>query len=229
MKFNADYNYMIDVAIIDYKMGNLFSISQACIKSGLNPIITSNPSEILSSDGIILPGVGAFGQAMTNLLDLNLITPIRKFIESDKPFMGICLGFQLLFDFSDEFGKTKGLEIFRGGIKKIPKTSYDNTKRKVPIIGWNRIYSFNKNSSWDNSYLCNVDNNEFMYFVHSYYVDLVDLNILLSYSEHDHFQYCSSIQSGNIFGSQFHPEKSAQQGLSIYKSYFNRLGGKKYG
>ena len=206
----------MDVAIIDYKMSNLFSVQAACENAGLSSIITYDKNEILDAKVAILPGVGAFGEAMKYLSGLKLDDTIFQFVDSGKPFVGICLGLQLLFDCSEEFGNYSGLGLIKGRVKKF-KYNYDNsTKYPVPQIGWNKI---NKtNGSWDDSLLHNNTNGDFMYFVHSYYVEPQMKNIILSSTTYGNTEYCSSIQQNNIFACQFHPEKSGVIGLNIYKN-----------
>ncbi len=210
---------MIKVAIIDYEMGNLFSVEHACRKVGLEPIITSDPNVVEESNAVILPGVGAFGEAMNTLEKLNLINPIKRSIDAVKPFMGICLGFQLLFSESEEFGNHKGLGIFNGIVKKFPFENGSSKKIKVPQIGWNQIYKFDNGNSWENSPLRSIKEGEFMYFVHSFYVDPNDDKIKLTKTFYEGFEYCSSISYGNIFAAQYHPEKSAVEGIKIYKNW----------
>lgn len=216
---------MKKVAIVDYKMGNLFSVNQACISVGLIPTITSDINVIENCDGVILPGVGSFGEAMKNLTDLNLVTTIRNVIADSKPFMGICLGFQLLFTGSDEFGYTKGLDIFNGKVRRFENGFNKNRKIKVPQIGWNQILPYYEDK-WSNSFLRGVKFGEFMYFVHSFYVDTHDAQILLTKTDYEGFEYCSSIQLGNLFASQFHPEKSAIEGIKIYRNFADKIKNK---
>jgi len=206
----------MDVAIIDYKMSNLFNVQAACSRVGLSSIITSNVAQIIDAKVAILPGVGAFGEAMKYLRRSKLDKAIHEFVESGKPLVGICLGLQLLFDCSEEFGNYSGLGLIKGRVKKF-KYNYDNsTKYPVPQIGWNKI---NKtNGSWDDSLLHNNTNGDFMYFVHSYYVEPQMKNIILSSTTYGNTEYCSSIQQNNIFACQFHPEKSGEIGLNIYKT-----------
>ena len=207
---------MKKVAIIDFKVGNIFSVVQACKKVGLLVEVTSDYNTILSSDGVILPGVGAFGDAMLNLEEQNLIKTIKDFVQTGKPFMGVCLGLQLLFTNSEEFGNHKGLDIIKGTVKK-----FDNTKTKVPQIGWNKIYKdFN---TWENSPLEDTINNEYMYFVHSYYVIPSNKNVVLTNTNYSGIEYCSSIKKDNILATQFHPEKSGEKGLEIYKNWSKLL------
>lgn len=207
---------MKKVAIIDFKLGNIYSVVQACNEIGLDVLVTSNYHEIMNSDGVILPGVGAFGDAMNNLQEEGLIDSIKDFISTGKPFMGICLGLQLLFTESDEFGKHKGLDVIKGKVVK-----FDNSKLKVPQIGWNTIY--NKENKWSNTPLEATNQNEFMYFVHSYYVKPNDEEYVLTKTNYSNLEYCSSIKKDNIFATQFHPEKSGKKGLEIYRNWAKQL------
>lgn len=217
------------VSIIDYGMGNLFSVKQACEHAGLKTIITSDKEDILNFDAAILPGVGAFGDAMENLEKMDLIKPILDFINSDKPFMGICLGMQLLMSESEEFGRHKGLDIIKGRVVKFSvKNSFGETE-KVPQVCWNRI---NKplapnGVTWDDSPLAGICNDEFMYFVHSYYCKPANNEIILSITRYADTEYCSSILWKNIFACQFHPERSALQGLKVYKNWSYLIKGKR--
>ena len=186
--------------IIDYGMGNLFSVKLACEKVGLEAVISNKPEDILVAAALILPGVGAFGDAMANLKKLGLIEPIKKCIDSGKPFLGVCLGMQLLMTESEEFGKHKGLDIIKGKVKKFP-AGID----KVPQVGWNQI----------------VPSGEYMYFVHSFYCVPEDKSIVLSQTNYAGLDYCSSLQKKNVFACQFHHEKSGKTGLTIYKNFAN--------
>jgi glutamine amidotransferase len=194
-------------------MCNLFSVSHACSHAGIDAVVTRDPSEILRADGVILPGVGAFGDAMKNLSKLDLIPVIKDAIGSGKPFMGICLGLQLLFCESEEFGAFKGLGIISGTVKQFPK-SFENRKIKVPQVGWNRIFK-----QKEEPVLKNVPDGSFMYFVHSYYVEPTDKSTVLTNTDYEGLRYCSGIQHDNIIAFQFHPEKSAATGLGIYQSW----------
>jgi imidazole glycerol-phosphate synthase subunit HisH len=206
----------MDVAIIDYKMSNLFSVQAACENVGLSSVITSDKNEILDAKIAILPGVGAFGEAMLYLRKSKLDDTINQFIESGKPFIGICLGLQLLFESSEEFGVNKGLGLVKGKVKKFQFHSEKFIKYPVPQIGWNKIKRMG--TSWEDSLLCNNTNDDFMYFVHSYFVEPDDESIILSQTTYGKTEYCSSIQQNNIFACQFHPEKSGEIGLNIYKN-----------
>ena len=217
------------VAIIDFGLGNLFSVKQACKYVGLDAVITNDKEYILNCDAAILPGVGAFGEAMKNLQALDLVDTINKIIREGKPFMGICLGMQLLMSVSFEFGEHYGLDIFRGKVVKFPRV-LNHSKIKTPQVGWNRIYK-NKNSGtqWEHSPLKDLKEGEFMYFVHSFYVVPEDITIGLSTSEYEGVAYCSSLVRKNVFACQFHPERSDQKGLTVYKNFVNSIIDKKTG
>lgn len=206
---------MIEVAIIDYRMGNLHSVKAACEKVGLTAVITSDHSEILDSKAAILPGVGAFGEAIAHIKNSNLDNCIYSFIESGRPFIGICLGLQLLFEKSEEFGNNTGLKIIKGKIKKFNNYKFNNIKYPVPQVGWNKVEQ--ANIPWENTLLSKVNYDDYMYFVHSYYIVPENKNIILSTTKYGNHNFCSAIQKKNIFATQYHPEKSGPAGLKIYE------------
>lgn len=215
------------VAIVDYGLGNLFSINQACEHVGLDSSITSDHDTIRNADAVILPGVGAFGDAMNSLRQDNLVELLLESVKQGKPFMGICLGMQLLFDESSEFGDHKGLGLITGKIKRFPELDENGKKNRVPQIQWNRIYP-NTAEIWDDSPLRNVEDGAYMHFVHSYYAEPEDSSHILSYSEYGGIRYASSVKKDNIIGIQFHPEKSAELGIRIYQSWANFIKNKSY-
>lgn len=204
------------VVVIDYQLGNLFSVKQACDTVEMNFIVSSLKSDVLAADALILPGVGAFQEAMNNLEKLDLIDAIKIKVNSGTPLFGICLGLQLLFTKSEEFGSGNGLNLIPGIIKRFPD-SFDQRKIKVPHITWNQIYEYNY--SWKNTPLRDLKDNEFMYFIHSYYVKPDGENCILTNTNYDGIEFCSSVIKENIFATQFHPEKSADKGISIYKNW----------
>lgn len=208
------------VAIIDYGNSNLFSVEHACRKTGALPLITNLPEEILKADGVILPGVGAFNDAMKNLKSLKLIDPLHEVIKMGKPFMGICLGMQLLFTESEEFGFSQGLNVIEGSIKRFPN-KIKNSKIRVPHISWNQLNKVENN--WVDTPLVDLSNGEFMYFVHSFYVPLNTKATILTETNYSGIRFCSSLIKNNIFACQFHPEKSGEAGLVIYKSWINGI------
>lgn len=209
-------NNLKKVVIIDYQLGNLFSVKQACDTVGINAEISSNREDILNADALILPGVGAFIEAMNNLKKFGLDTAIQNKVNGGTPIFGICLGQQLLFTESEEFGAGKGLDLISGIIKRFPET-FEERKVKVPHIAWNTIFKLNQ--EWDNTALKDLSNNDFMYFIHSYYVNPSDDACILTQTNYDGIEFCSSILKNNIFATQFHPEKSADKGISIYKNW----------
>lgn len=190
---------------------------------GLHPILTSRGSDLLQSDALILPGVGAFGDAMRNLRQLGLVDPIKEFAASGKPFFGICLGMQLLFSKSGEFGECSGLGLLEGEVVRFPAGSVDGRKIKIPQAGWNRIFSPSQAGLWQGTPLENIGQGEFMYFIHSFYAVPARPENILAVSDYEGVRYCCAAIQNNIFAAQFHPEKSAREGLKIYQYWANRI------
>lgn len=210
------------IAIIDYQLGNLFSVNQACLYLGQDACITSDPKVIEAADYAILPGVGAFSESMYNLKKLDLIEPIKDFVASGKPFMGICLGLQLLLTESEEFGTCKGLNLIEGSVKRFEQVTKTGERLKVPQISWNQIYSPVKDG-WIHSPLNCCKNGDYMYFVHSFYAEPTIKDVVLSTTNYGGYTYCSSVLKRNIFACQFHPEKSGQYGVKIYENWINNF------
>ncbi len=197
------------IAIIDYDAGNLKSVEKALIKVGAKPVVTRDAKVIEQADKVILPGVGAFGEAMEKLKSFDLITPIRNVIEAGKPFLGICLGLQLLFEYSEEKEGCKGLSVLKGGIKRIP----DTPGLKVPHMGWNSL------KVTDGAKLFrNLPEDPYVYFVHSYYLQAEDPAIVAATTEYGVTVH-ASVEKDNVFACQFHPEKSGETGLAILKNF----------
>lgn len=209
-----------EVAIIDYRMGNLYSVSRACDRAGLNPVITSDKSVIFNTKAIILPGVGAFGDAIDNLREMDLITPIKEFVDSGKPVFGICLGMQLLMDESFEFGHHEGLGLIPGKVVRVESPMADSGCLKVPQVGWNRLFRVKsgREDIWADSLLNSLPDGFFMYFVHSFYVKPNDSNIELAITQYGDIKFCSALKYRNIFACQGHPERSGPYGLEIYRN-----------
>ena len=205
-----------NIVIIDYKLGNLFSVKQACESVGIETKISSEYKDIRYADALILPGVGAFNEAMLNLKKLNLFNPIKNANENNIPIFGICLGLQLLFEESEEFKSSKGLGILSGNVVKFP-SKQEKTELRIPHIAWNQINISTKLKN--ETPLRNIKEDSFMYFVHSYYVKPNNNNIVLSMTNYENVKYCSSVFHKNIFATQFHPEKSGKVGLKIYKDW----------
>lgn len=211
----------LKITIVDYQLGNLFSVKHACEKMDCIPRISSSPEDILNSDGIILPGVGAFKAAMTNLTGNGLDQALIEYIKLGKPLMGVCLGMQLLFEYSEEFGYCQGLGVIPGMVSKFNIDISQNIK--VPQIAWNTIKSPDNLTTWDDTPLVGVEQNEFMYFVHSFYAKPTNSAHILAKTTYHNTTYCSAVKSGNVFATQFHPEKSGSRGLLIYKNWFNQI------
>ena len=199
------------VAIIDYDAGNIASVEKAVKLLGADVIITRDASEILSADHVILPGVGSFADAMNKLKQYDLIDTIYEVVESGKPFLGICLGLQLLFDSSEEAVGVKGLGILKGEIVKIPE-KYD---LKVPHMGWNSL-EINPKSRL----LKGFEGEPYVYFVHSYYLKAEDEEIVAAKCEYG-VEIHAAVEKDNIYACQFHPEKSSDVGLGILRNFLN--------
>jgi len=197
------------IAIIDYDAGNIKSVEKALQFLGEEVAVTGNPEEILSADRVILPGVGAFGDAMKRLEERGLIPVIRQIADSGKPFLGICLGLQLLFEDSEEAPGVPGLGILKGHIRRIP----NRPGLKIPHIGWNSLKLSNQGRLFEG-----LEEEPYVYFVHSFYLEADDASIVTAsteYGVHIH----ASVESGNVFACQFHPEKSGKTGLGILERF----------
>ena len=209
------------VQIIDYKLGNLFSIQQACHRAGMNPFVSADPEELRHADGIILPGVGAFGNAMDSLRQLSFIEPLKEVVQAGKPLMGICLGMQLLFDESEEFGTHAGLGFLSGKIRKLPGQVENGRRLRVPNVGWNRIHP--AAGVADRPAVSGIPDGSFMYFVHSFYAEPANPADQLLSTQYGRICYCCGAQKDNILGLQFHPEKSGPRGLRLYENWAGAL------
>ena len=211
--------YKNKIVIIDYGLGNLFSVQYACSAVGLESVITADRNIIMRSSGIILPGVGAFGDAMNNLKRLDLINVIKDCVELKKPFLGICLGMQLLFTESEEFGMHKGLDIIKGKVVKFKQTG-EGRAIKIPQVGWNQIYFNKKRFNPGQAHpLKGISDGEYMYFVHSYCVVPDEEDVVCTATEYENIRYCSAVSKDSVFAAQFHPEKSGIEGMKIYKNW----------
>ena len=197
------------IAIIDYDAGNIKSVEKALIFLGEQPVITRDKETLLKADKVILPGVGAFGDAMARLEEYGLIPIINEIVAKGTPFLGICLGLQLLFEESDEAPGVKGLSILEGKIKRIP----DSDGLKVPQIGWNSLHFDNEGSLFKG-----VDEGAYVYFVHSYYLEAKDEKIVTASTEYGVHVH-ASVQKDNVYACQFHPEKSSDVGLKMIKNF----------
>jgi imidazole glycerol-phosphate synthase subunit HisH len=211
---------MKKIAIVDYGLGNLFSIKQALEAVGGNCIFSSKAEDLLNCDGILLPGVGAYADAMSRLKELNLVDVIVKSAQQGKPILGVCLGLQLLFDKSYEFGEHQGLGLIPGEVVKFPN-SYEGIELTVPFIGWNNLHITHDGS--ENSLLTGLKNGTKIYFVHSYYVKPKSQASVLAYCHYQGFAFPACVRYKNTIGIQGHPEKSSKEGLEIYKNWVASL------
>jgi glutamine amidotransferase len=211
-------NAAAKVAIVDYEMGNLFSVMQACRMVGLDAEISANPKTIAAADLVLLPGIGGFPQAIKNLHDKGLFNVLKDVAAAGKPFVGICLGQQLLMESSDEFGYTAGLGLIAGDVVRLPK-AFDSEDRplKVPHVGWCPIMSEAGGAAWADSPLRGLPNGTEFYFVHSFHVRCKDPADVLAVTPFGAGRYCAAVQHGRVFGFQFHPERSGKAGLHIYR------------
>lgn len=197
------------IAIIDYDAGNLKSVEKALLYLGQDVLVTRDREKILSADKVILPGVGNFGDAMEKLKGYGLEEAIRETARQGKPFLGICLGLQLLFERSAEAPGVEGLGILKGEILRIP----DREDLKVPHIGWNSLKLQNQGRLF-----AGLEEEPYVYFVHSYYLKAADPQIVKAVTEYG-VRIDASVESGNVFACQFHPEKSSRTGLKILKNF----------
>ena len=197
------------IAIIDYDAGNIKSVEKALKTLGQDVVITRNPETILAADKVILPGVGAFGDAMGKLHDYGLVDVIHKVVEKKIPFLGICLGLQLMFESSEETPGVEGLGLLKGKVVKIP----DNGELKIPHMGWNSLHFQNHGRLF-----ANLPQDSYVYFVHSYYLQAEDESIVKATTDYSTCIH-ASVEKDNVFACQFHPEKSSDVGLTILKNF----------
>jgi glutamine amidotransferase len=212
------------VAIVDYGVGNLFSVRQACAAAGLQAVVTSDVNDLRRSSCIVLPGIGAFGDAMAALSGLNLIECLRRAPSEGIPLVGICLGMQLLMERSTEFGSFEGLALVPGGVERLTPA---RREMKVPQVGWNGIYRAGDGARcvdpWAASALRGTADGEPMYFVHSYVVKPASPDVVLARSTYAGEEFCSALTAGNVTGFQFHPERSGPAGLRVYQNLATML------
>ena len=197
------------IAIIDYDAGNIKSVEKALKLLGQDVVVTRDAETILNADRVILPGVGAFGDAMGKLHDYGLVEVIHKVVEKKIPFLGICLGLQLMFESSEETPGVEGLGLLKGKVVKIP----DNGELKIPHMGWNSLHFQNHGRLF-----ANLPQDSYVYFVHSYYLQAEDESIVKATTEYSTCIH-ASVEKDNVFACQFHPEKSSEVGLTILKNF----------
>lgn len=207
---------MQNVLVVDYGMGNLKSVQRAFEKVGADVNISNSPDELMDADKVILPGVGSFGRGMKKLEELQLDLALKNFAQTGKPLMGICLGMQLFFETSTEFGNHKGLALLDGDVKEIPRQTPPGQWRRVPNVGWHDVHNFLA-SETDNPNKSEKESS--FYFTHSFSAVPSETKIIDSVMDYNGYKIVASVKSRNIFGVQFHPEKSGQAGLEILAKF----------
>ncbi len=209
------------VAIVDFGMGNLFSVQKALEAVGLDTAITNDPNEVRAARAVVLPGMGAFGDAMEELRAHGLVEPLQELVKNGKAFLGVCLGLQLMLEESLEFGRHEGLAMIEGTVVRFEKPVESGLELKVPQVGWNAIHIPEGASSdhWNGSPLEGLPSGVRGYFVHSYYAKPRDPAVILGASRYGHIEFPAALRKGNLFGCQFHPEKSGPRGLDIYRNF----------
>ncbi len=195
------------IAIVDYGVGNLRSVQKALESVGCEAVITSDPAQLTTASGVVLPGVGAFGDAMANLRRRELLSPLQAYARSDRPLLGICLGMQLLFSASEEHGEHVGLGLIPGRVKRM------RGDFKIPHVGWNQLSLLS-----GHPLLAGVERGAYAYFVHSFYVEPVDAAVTVATTTY-HREIPAVVAHGHIFGMQFHPEKSSYTGLTMLRNF----------
>ena len=203
------------ITIIDYGMANLRSVEKSFARAGGQVTITGDPALIEASDGVVLPGVGAFGEAMRNLTNSGLVPAIERVVARGTPFLGICLGMQLLFDESEELGQYEGLHLLPGRVLRLPNQDAAGNPLVVPHIGWNSLDIRKPSALMDG-----ILDHAHVYFVHSFYCAPSDPTDIVATTEYG-LPFCSVVERGNIYGAQFHPEKSQAVGLRMLRNWLD--------
>ncbi len=222
MSAPAGTNTLARVAVVDYGMGNLFSVARACETVGLAPLVTDDPAAVEAADGIVLPGVGAFGEAMTSLIRLGLASVLQRAVRAGRPLLGICLGMQLLAREGEEFGRYAGLGLVPGHVRKLAPRE----RVKLPHIGWTAIEPVLEGpggTAWRGTLLEDVAPGAPMYFVHSFVFEPDSASVVRAVARYGDTPFCAALESGPVTGCQFHPERSGVTGLSVYRSFARRV------
>ena len=208
------------VAIVDYGMGNLFSVRNACEKAGLLADITSSRADVMAADAVILPGVGAFGDAMQVLRGLDLVSALQEVARTGRPLLGICLGLQMLMAESYEFGHHEGLGIVPGKVIRMESPrAPDGSVLKVPHVCWDRMFRAKTDGDpWRGTLLNGLADGVHMYFVHSFYVVPDDPAVSIATTRYGDLEFCSALRYRNVFACQAHPERSGPEGLKVYRN-----------
>jgi len=207
------------VVVVDYGMGNLKSVQRGLEKVGANVVVSSHAEEISNADRLLLPGVGAFKDGMTELTKQGVVDAIHAFVNMGKPLLGICLGMQMFLDSSEEHVEHEGLGLIEGGVKAIPQFEDEQLQRKIPHIGWTNLITHDGYADWSKTCLSQVKPDDFFYFVHSYMAKPSNREHYLAVSHYEGLEITAAINKENVTGLQFHPEKSGEAGLNVLRSF----------
>lgn len=209
------------VVIVDYGVGNLLSVTRALEVCGADVVVTDDPAVVTRADRLVVPGVGAFADGMAGLHQRGLVNPIQEFATTGRPLLGICLGMQLLFSESEEFGLHEGLNLIAGRVVAIPNQTHGGAWRKTPHIGWNELRPPPGRLGWDDTLLAGLAEGSAVYFVHSFVAEPVDSAVRLADCDHEGFAISAAVQKDRVYGCQFHPEKSGEVGLSVINNFLS--------
>lgn len=211
------------VVVVDYGVGNLLSVTRALEEVGGQPVLSRDPRVIAAADRLVLPGVGAFGDGMTGLCGYGLQDAVRSFAAAGRPFLGICLGMQMMLETSEEFGAHEGLGLIPGHVVRVPSTGLDNRPHRIPHIGWNGLLPAEATGegAWAGTILDGIKPGEAVYFVHSFMAEPTDPGHRLADCDYDGRRLAALVQHGVIYGCQFHPEKSGPVGLRILSNFLS--------
>ena len=207
------------VTVVDYGVGNLKSVTRALEAAGAEVELTQEPSKILAAERLLLPGVGAFGSCMQELKARGLAEPVHRFAESQRPFLGICVGMQIMLSLGEEFGQHAGLGLIEGTVSAIPAQGADGQPQRLPYIGWAELAPSPDASRWQNTVLEGVKEKSSVYFLHSFAAHVANAEDELAHYDYNGLNIPAAIQRGNLTGLQFHPEKSGSMGLQILKQF----------
>jgi glutamine amidotransferase len=208
----------MNLVVVDYESGNLRSVSRALESCGVSPLVSGDPRELTNADAVVLPGVGSGPAAMSALKQRELVEPLREFAESGRPFLGICLGLQLLLDWTDEEGGAPCLGIVPGRVRRLPESSV-GPPLKIPHMGWNSVALNEAHPAF-----CGIDSDSYFYFVHSFYAEPSGSDGIFGTTEYG-LRFCSVYARKNVVATQFHPEKSGPVGLRIYRNFVEMAKG----
>lgn len=208
------------IIVVDYGLGNLFSVCKAFTAIGAEPVISGRPEDILQADGVVIPGVGAFGDGMQGLRKRDLVAPLRDFATGGRPVIGICLGMQLLMTESEEFGLHQGLDLVQGSVVSLRKNPL--FRAKIPQVGWNGLHPARP---WERTLFESLPPASEVYFVHSFGAVPKDPSVSLATIRYGGIDVCAAVQRGNVSGCQFHPEKSRDAGLHILRNFIASIEG----